>query len=167
MRSRPCAPPWPIIRNLHIIVPDGGPRRIASHWVSRRRNYFLTVPVLSRLFRHLLLKILIEAYDADRLKFFGGYASLADTAFLTPLRRFEWVVKCQRAIRWALGRLALHSPPYASRSPFPPTAHSLPPTSGASPHAGSALNLILPFHHQLLASRRCLAFQKRSRSCFS
>ena len=30
---------------------------------------------------------LIEAYDADRLKFFGDYASLADRTAITALRR--------------------------------------------------------------------------------
>jgi hypothetical protein len=54
------------------------------------------VRVLSRLFRGLFLKMLIEAHDANRLKFFANHAHLADrkafTAFLVPLRHVEWVV---------------------------------------------------------------------------
>jgi hypothetical protein len=40
--------------------------------------------------------MLVEAHEADRLKFFGNHASLADratfSAFLAPLKEVEWVV---------------------------------------------------------------------------
>jgi len=59
-------------------------------------NFLLAVCVLSRLFRRLVLQMLISAHEAGRLQFFGAYAALADTnafaAFLVPLRRSEWVV---------------------------------------------------------------------------
>ena len=52
--------------------------------------------VLSRLFRRLFLKKLIEAHAASQLKFFGNHAHLADRTafgvFLAPLRQVEWVV---------------------------------------------------------------------------
>jgi hypothetical protein len=54
------------------------------------------VRVLSRLFRRLFLKKLIEAHDAHHLMFFGNHANLADpnafAAFLAPLKDVEWVV---------------------------------------------------------------------------
>jgi len=52
--------------------------------------------VLSRLFRRLFLDKLTAAYDAGHLHFFGDHAALAKSeafaAYLTPLRRTEWVV---------------------------------------------------------------------------
>ena len=47
-----------------------------------RPAFFLPVRVLSRLFRRLFVKILVEAHEANSLKFFGNHAGLADkTAF--------------------------------------------------------------------------------------
>jgi hypothetical protein len=58
------------------------------------------VRVLSRLFRRLFLEKLLAAHQANRLKFFGDHATLADpqafAARLAPLRRAEWVVYAKR-----------------------------------------------------------------------
>ena len=82
--------------HIHMIVPGGGLSEDGSRWVSCRPNYFLPVPVLSRLFRRRFLEQLVAAHQAGRLQFFGQHAALADTtafaAFLAPLRRAEWVV---------------------------------------------------------------------------
>jgi hypothetical protein len=82
--------------HVHMIVPGGGLSEDKSRWVPCRPAFFLPVRVLSRLFRRLFLKKLIEAHDANHLKFFGNHANLADrnafTAFLAPLRQLEWVV---------------------------------------------------------------------------
>ena len=82
--------------HVHMIVPGGGLSHDRSRWVSCRPNFFLPVRVLSRLFRRRFLKMLIAAHQADRLKFFGDHARLAErpafTAFLAPLKKVEWVV---------------------------------------------------------------------------
>jgi hypothetical protein len=82
--------------HVHMIVPGGGLSKDQSRWVPCRPAFFLPVRVLSRLFRRLFLKKLIEAHDANHLKFFGNHANLADrnafTAFLAPIRKLEWVV---------------------------------------------------------------------------
>ena len=58
------------------------------------------MPVLSRLFRRLMLEKLVAAHAAGRLQFFGEHAHLADkaafTAFLAPLRRTKWYVYAKR-----------------------------------------------------------------------
>jgi hypothetical protein len=63
---------------------------------SRADRYFLTVEVLSALFRRLFLEMLIAAHDAGRLQFFGDHVRLANKpafdAYLTPLRQIDWVV---------------------------------------------------------------------------
>ena len=55
-----------------------------------RPDFFLPVRVLSRLFRRLMLEMLLAAHAAGRLQFFGDHAHLADSAafkaYLAPLR---------------------------------------------------------------------------------
>jgi Putative transposase/Transposase zinc-binding domain len=86
--------------HIHIIVPGGGVSLDGERWVSCRPGFFLPVRVLSRLFRRLFLKKLMAAHEAGALTFFGTRAPLAKrkafAAFLTPLRRIEWVVYSKR-----------------------------------------------------------------------
>jgi hypothetical protein len=56
--------------HVHMIVPGGGISPDGSTWLSCRRNFFLPVRVLSRLFRRLFLEKLVEAYGEGRLIFF-------------------------------------------------------------------------------------------------
>ena len=82
--------------HVHVIVPGGGLSEDGARWIACRPNFFLPVRVLSRLFRRLVVEMLIAAHAAGKLGFYGAHASLADaeafTAFLAPLRRSEWVV---------------------------------------------------------------------------
>src|SRR5438270_518084 len=57
--------------HIHMIVPGGGFSSDASNWVACRLRYFLTVEVLSALFRRLFLEMLLAAHAAGRLQFFG------------------------------------------------------------------------------------------------
>jgi hypothetical protein len=83
-----------------MIVPGGGISLDGERWVACRPGFFLPVRVLSRLFRRLFLEKLLAAHQANRLKFFGDHAALADpqafAAYLAPLRRAEWVVYAKR-----------------------------------------------------------------------
>jgi hypothetical protein len=85
--------------HLHCIVPGGGLSPEGS-WVACRSGFFLSVRVLSRLFRRLFLERLDAAFAAGALGFFGDLASLAEpvafAAHLRPLRRSEWVVYAKR-----------------------------------------------------------------------
>jgi Putative transposase/Transposase zinc-binding domain len=82
--------------HVHMIVPGGGISLDDRRWVRCRPGFFLPVRVLSRLFRRLFLDKLIATHQAGRLSFFGDHAHLADTpsfaAYLSPLRKAEWVV---------------------------------------------------------------------------
>ena len=86
--------------HLHCIVPGGGISPGGGRWVSCRLGFFLSVRVLSRLFRRLFLETLAAAHEAGRLRFFGDHAHLADSqafaAHLSPLRKIEWVVYAKR-----------------------------------------------------------------------
>jgi hypothetical protein len=82
--------------HVHMIVPGGGLSEDGNRWIACRPNFFLPVRVLSRLFRRLVIEMLMAAHDAGKLVFFGQQASLAEAhafaAFLAPLERSEWVV---------------------------------------------------------------------------
>ena len=82
--------------HVHMIVPGGGLSQDRSRWVPCRPGFIMPVRVLSRLFRGVFLKILMQAHKANRLKFFGNHTRLADrrafAAFLGPLRKTKWVV---------------------------------------------------------------------------
>jgi hypothetical protein len=86
--------------HVHMIVPGGGISPDGQRWISCRPGFFLSVRVLSRLFRRLFLEKLIATHQAGRLSFFGGHAHLADAqsfaAYLAPLRKTEWVVYAKR-----------------------------------------------------------------------
>jgi hypothetical protein len=80
--------------HVHMIVPGGGVSLDGARWVSCRPGFFLSVRVLSRLFRRLFLQRLTAAHK--QLRFFGQHACLADAdvfaGYLAPLRRTEWAV---------------------------------------------------------------------------
>jgi hypothetical protein len=67
-----------------------------QHWIACRPGFFLSVRVLSRLFRRLFLERLTTAHQAGRLGFFADQAALAVPAVfrahLSALRKVEWVV---------------------------------------------------------------------------
>src|SRR6516162_3411674 len=60
--------------HLHCVVAGGGLSPDGSRWVACRRNFFLPVCVLARLFRRLFLRYLADAWRAGRLRFVGALA---------------------------------------------------------------------------------------------
>src|SRR2546429_6815323 len=76
--------------HVHMVVPGGGQSPDGSTWIACRPRYFLTVEVLSALFRRLFLEMLVAAHAAGHLQFFGDHVRLADKvsfkAYLAPLR---------------------------------------------------------------------------------
>jgi predicted RNA-binding Zn-ribbon protein involved in translation (DUF1610 family) len=86
--------------HVHGIVPGGGLSADGSRWVACKPGFFLSVRVLSRLFRRRFLEELEKARHAGRLRFFGEFAHLADSVafaeWLAPLKACEWVVYAKR-----------------------------------------------------------------------
>lgn len=82
--------------HVHMVVPGGGLSADGSEWIACRKNFFLSVRVLSRLYRRLILEGLAKLREAGNLQFFGKHTGLADKAtfdaFLKPLRKIDWVV---------------------------------------------------------------------------
>ena len=86
--------------HVHMIVPGGGLSADGQRWIAGRPDYLLPVPVLSQLFRGLVLSMLLEAHGEGRLKFSGEHAALADgkafKAFLGPLWNSDWIVYAKK-----------------------------------------------------------------------
>jgi hypothetical protein len=86
--------------HVHGIVPGGGLARDGTRWIACRPGFFLPVRVLSRLFRRRFLEELQRLHDGGKLRFFGEHTALAAAAafkaWLSPLRRCEWVVYAKR-----------------------------------------------------------------------
>lgn len=82
--------------HVHMIVAGGGLSADGTKWITCRKNFFLSVRVLSSLYRRLILEGLAKLHHAGKLQFFGDHAELADKAnfeaFLKPLRKIDWVV---------------------------------------------------------------------------
>jgi hypothetical protein len=86
--------------HVHMIVPGGGISPDGQRWVSCRPGFFLSVRVLSRLFRRLFLERLAALHQTGRLSFFGNDAHLAGAqsfaALLAASRKTDWVVYAKR-----------------------------------------------------------------------
>jgi Putative transposase len=81
--------------HLHCVVTGGGLSPDSTAWISCRVGFFLSVWVLSRLFRRLFLEYLVKAFDAGKLQFFSSLESLRDRSsfldYLAPCRIFKAV----------------------------------------------------------------------------
>ena len=82
--------------HIHCVVTGGGLSPDRLRWIHCLPGFFLSVRVLSRLFRRLFLEALHQAFDKQRLSFKGAIDSLAQPkafrALLAPLGKCEWVV---------------------------------------------------------------------------
>src|SRR5215207_8561471 len=86
--------------HVHGIVPGGGLSADANRWVACKPGFFLSVRVLSRLFRRRFLEEFDRLHRSGRLQFFGEHAALAEAhtfaRWLAPLRQCDWVVYAKR-----------------------------------------------------------------------
>jgi Putative transposase/Transposase zinc-binding domain len=86
--------------HVHCVVTGGGLALDGQRWVAGRRQYFLPVKVLGKLFRGKFLAGLKAAYQAGQLRLTGSVAALADPqAFqqlLEPLYGRNWIVYAKR-----------------------------------------------------------------------
>lgn len=86
--------------HVHGIIPGGGLSLDGERWVSCKAGFFLPVRVLSRLFRRLYLEGLREAYEQNKLRFFGDYLLIEEEmpflSWLNNQRKVDWVVYAKR-----------------------------------------------------------------------
>ena len=86
--------------HLHCVVPGGGLSADGQRWVRCRARFFLSVRVLSRLFRRLFLERLEKAFNSGKLQFFAALEFLRDPhAFaerIAQAKEVDWVVYTKR-----------------------------------------------------------------------
>jgi len=86
--------------HLHCVVPGGGLSADGTRWIACHPGFFLSVRVLSRLFRRLFLDKLVKAFDCHKLEFFSALEHCRDRQaflrYLAPTREIEWVVYAKR-----------------------------------------------------------------------
>jgi hypothetical protein len=86
--------------HLHCVVPGGGLSADGQRWVRCRARFFLSVRVLSRLFRRLFLDRIEKAFNSGKLQFFASLEFLRDpyafAARIASAKESEWVVYAKR-----------------------------------------------------------------------
>ena len=86
--------------HLHCVVPGGGLSADGQRWVRCRARFFLSVRVLSRLFRRLFLERIEKAFNSGKLHFFASLEFLRDpqafAARIAAAKEHEWVVYAKR-----------------------------------------------------------------------
>jgi hypothetical protein len=86
--------------HLHCVVPGGGLSADGQRWIRCRARFFLSVRVLSRLFRRLFLARIEKAFHSGKLQFFASLESLRDphafAARIAGAKESEWVVYAKR-----------------------------------------------------------------------
>jgi hypothetical protein len=86
--------------HLHCVVPGGGLSADGQRWVRCRARFFLSVRVLSRLFRRLFLESMEKAFHSGKLQFFAALEFLRDPhAFaerIAQAKQTDWVVYTKR-----------------------------------------------------------------------
>lgn len=82
--------------HLHCVVPGGGLSQDGTRWVASRKNFFLPVAVLRKVFRGKMLDRLQRAYLRCDLRLFGKLSDLRHDdrwqRYLKPLWKKKWVV---------------------------------------------------------------------------
>lgn len=82
--------------HVHCVVPGGGLSSQGSRWISCRRNFFLPVRVLSRLFRGKFLALLQAAHRKGQLRLHGALAGWTEPSQFArlsqQLKKSDWVV---------------------------------------------------------------------------
>ena len=80
--------------HVHCVVTGGGLSPDRKTWIACRPGFFLSVRVLSRLFRRLFLQALRQAFTQKQLQFHGQLAGQEAglPQLLDQLGRIEWVV---------------------------------------------------------------------------
>lgn len=85
--------------HLHCIIPGGGLSADGNKWVFAKDNFFISVKVLSRLFRGKFLYCLKKAYNEKKLEFAGRVEYLKNEKdfqrMINDLYKKEWVVYCK------------------------------------------------------------------------
>jgi hypothetical protein len=89
--------------HLHCLVTGGGLSLDGKRWIASSKGFFISVNVLSSLFRGKFLDGLKKEYEAGELRFPGQIEALKESPafkrFLTHLYHQAWVVYCKPSLK--------------------------------------------------------------------
>jgi len=95
--------------HVHCIVTGGGLSPEGNRWVSSRKNFFIHVKVLSKLFKYKFLDYLKTCFETGALIFPGGISHLVEPRAFERFRSAfyykKWVVYCKPPFSSAEGVL--------------------------------------------------------------
>ncbi|HAM51425.1 MAG TPA: IS91 family transposase, partial [Nitrospiraceae bacterium] len=93
--------------HVHCVVPGGGLSPDGNHWISSKKEFFIHVNVLSKLFKDKFRAYLKRSYEAGELLFPDGISHLKERYTFERLRRVlyhkKWVVYCKPPFNGAEG----------------------------------------------------------------
>ena len=93
--------------HLHTMVPDGGWSEWNGYWKNTKKNFFIHVKVLSKVFRGKFLAAIKTAYKNKQLKFEGEIKSLNQSGnfknLIDILYKKDWVVYAKEPFKNASG----------------------------------------------------------------
>ena len=103
--------------HLHCVVPGGGLSSGWQHWISCRDGFFLSVRVLSRLFRRLFLEYLSTPSMPANWSFSPrwNHSGTGFPGYLAPAARGRMGRLRQTAFRWTRAGVGLRRALYSSR----------------------------------------------------
>ena len=82
--------------HVHCVIPGGGFSPDRQRWIRSRPGFFLSVRVLRRFFKGCFLRHLQQAFQKQKLQFYGKQAALSEheqwQSLMETLRTKRWVV---------------------------------------------------------------------------
>jgi hypothetical protein len=86
--------------HIHFIVPGGGLSKDRSKWIASKKEFFVPVKILSKVFRAKFLEYVEEAFDQNKFKLTGPIADLSSYSIFKPFIKScaskEFVVYCKK-----------------------------------------------------------------------
>jgi hypothetical protein len=84
--------------HIHCIVPGGGLDKLNTEWIHSKKGFFISVKILSIIFKSKMLEALYHLYG--KLSFKGGLSSFKDEkvfkGLLCKLKKKNWVSYCKK-----------------------------------------------------------------------
>jgi hypothetical protein len=86
--------------HVHYVIPAGGLNKEKNKWIKSKKEYFLSVKILSQVFKGKILKMIKEIYQEDNLTLLGDLEELNAPhifdLYINELASKSWVVYAKK-----------------------------------------------------------------------